>query len=645
MTSPPLSDQTSVTGIHSAAGQPTGKRLALLVLGALGVVYGDIGTSPLYAIKACFASDSPHPVPLNHENVLGILSLILWSLTIVISIKYVAFVMRADNRGEGGVLSLMALALRRTEAGQLKARTAIVACGLFGAALLYGDGMITPAISVLSAVEGLKVVTNWFDDKIIYITIAILFGLFLVQSSGTHRIGRLFGPLVLTWFATLGLLGVRGIVMHPGVVEAFNPWFAARFLIDNTWTGFVALSAVFLAVTGGEALYADMGHFGRRPIRIGWYCVALPCLVLNYFGQGALLLISPEAKEQPFFLLVPDRLRIPCVILATMATAVASQAVISGAFSLTKQEIQLGYLPRLAIRHTSHEEIGQIYVPQVNWMLMIATIWLVLEFRTSSALEGAYGFAVATTMVITTFLLFFIARRSWGWRRRTTVLVLGSFLVVDFAFFASNLTKIQHGGYVPLIIGIVTYVLMTTWRAGRELIAKRFQDRAFPLHAFIADAKAHPPLRVPGNSVFMTSSPDVTPVALLHNVKNNRVLHQTVIVLAIKTEEIPHVRPHEQVSVDELGESFFRINARYGFMDTPDVQQLMDRARALGYDWPIGKTTFFLGKTTLLPTSRPGMALWRKKLFSLMTRNAERATAYFRIPPGRVVELGMQVEL
>jgi KUP system potassium uptake protein len=570
---------------------------------------------------------------------------VFWALTIIISIKYIIFVMRADNKGEGGVLSLMALAMRRTSAEHLKARHVIVAAGLFGTALLYGDGMITPAISVLSAVEGLTVVSTWFDDKVLYISVVIIFGLFLLQSVGTHRIGRYFGPLLLAWFVAIAILGVRGIFMAPDIFRAINPVHAVAFVVDNSWTGFVTLSSVFLTVTGGEALYADMGHFGRKPIRIGWYAVVMPALMLNYFGQTAMLLAQPAAKEQPFFLLVPQALRLPAIVFATAAAAVASQAVISGAFSLTKAAISLGYLPRLEIRHTSHETMGQVYVPQVNWMLAAFTIWLVLEFRTSEALEGAYGFAVATTMVITTVLLFFVARRSWGWSPQLTFSLLGAFLVVDVVFLAANLTKIRHGGWFPLSVGILTYLLMTTWRAGRDLMARRLEDRAFPIDAFIRDARANPPTRVPGISVFMTSAPNVTPVALLHNVKNNRILHQTVVLLAVKTEEVPYVRGHDQVTVEDLGEGFFRVNARYGFMDTPDIQQIMDRCRSQGHEWPMGKVTFFLGRTTLLPTGKPGMPLWRKKLFSLMARNSERATAFFRIPPGRVVELGMQVEL
>jgi KUP system potassium uptake protein len=637
-------DATTATGIHLAPEHPRGKKLALLTLGALGVVYGDIGTSPLYAVKFCFNSKL-HPLAPTEDNILGILSLVFWALTIIISFKYVTFVMRADNRGEGGVLSLMALAMRRTSADQIRARHVIVTAGLFGAALLYGDGMITPAISVLSAIEGLKVIGTGWEKFILPLTVIVLIFLFLVQSWGTHRIGRWFGPIVLTWFAVIALLGARGILLAPEVFRALNPIHGMVFLLENHWIGFVALSSVFLAVTGGEALYADMGHFGRRPIRVGWYAVAMPALLLNYFGQGALLLSQPSAKAEPFFYLVPQALRLPLVLLATLATSIASQAVISGAFSMTKQAIQLGYLPRMEIRQTSHETMGQVYVPQINWLLAALTIGLVLYFKSSEEMEGAYGFAVSTTMVITTFLLFFVARRAWDWSPQLTSFILGFFLIVDIAFFTANLTKIEHGGLFPLMIGITVYVLMSTWRMGRDLMARRLEDRALAIDDFIKDMKLHPQTRVKGVSVFMTSAPNVTPVALLHNVKNNHVVHDTVVLLAVKTEEIPYVRGQEQVTVDVLGEGFFRVNARCGFMDTPDIQQIMDRCRAQGFDWPMGKVTFFLGRTTLLPTKKPGLPMWRKKLFAVMARNSERATAFFRIPPGRVVELGMQVEL
>jgi KUP system potassium uptake protein len=627
-----------------------GRGLKMLVVGAIGVVYGDIGTSPLYTIEECF--NGHHRVGLTGGNILGVLSLIFWSLIITISLKYVWFILRADNRGEGGELALMALALRRSETSRFRKRALITVLGLFGASLLYGDGMITPAITVLSAVEGLQVVAPALHSWVVPIAVGILVGLFLIQSRGTAKIGTVFGPLLLVWFGTLAILGVRGILMFPDVLAALNPWHAVQFFLDNGWVGFVALSSVFLAVTGGEALYADMGHFGRRPIRWGWYSIVLPSLVLNYLGQGGLLLSTlgdAEAAKvtsaNPFFLLAPSWAMAPLVVLATMSAAVASQAVISGAFSMTRQAVQLGYMPRLEIKHTSSHEIGQIYVPQVNWMLAISTIVLVVTQKSATNLAGAYGMAVSLTMVLTTVLTFFVAR-AWNWRRRTIVLVFGFFLLVDVAFFAANATKLFAGGWFPLLVGLIAFTLMTTWRRGRDVLGQRLEDRAFPLDSFIKDVAAHPPVRVPGISIFMSGSVAGTPVALLHNVKNNKVLHEKVVVLQMRTEEVPHVRrKEERVAVETLDQGFYRVTAQFGFMDTPDVQEVVATCREMGFDWPAGKSTFFLGRTTLLPTSRPGMARWRKALFIFMSRNAERATAYFNIPPGRVVELGMQVEL
>jgi KUP system potassium uptake protein len=639
-------DQTGEISVASASGAPPSRRLALLVLGALGVVYGDIGTSPLYAVKECFDPASPHAVPVTDANILGVLSLVFWALAIIISLKYVIFVMRADNRGEGGVLALMALVLRKSDKSYARTRWIIITMGLFGAALLYGDGMITPAISVLSAVEGLNVATSFFKDRILLITVVILAGLFLMQSRGTHKLGRMFGPIVLVWFTVMGVLGVHGMLKDPTVLRAIDPVYGLSFLVHGGWAAFIALSSVFLAVTGGEALYADMGHFGRRPIRIGWYVVALPSLLLNYFGQGALLLREGESvASNPFYHLAPKWALIPLVVLATAATVVASQAVISGAFSLTRQAIQLGFLPRYEIRHTSSHEIGQIYVPQVNWMLAAFTIILVLTFKTSTNLAGAYGLAVSLTMVITTILLFFLARRLWGWSLPLTYGVLGALIAVDLVFLGSNLTKIAAGGWFPLVMAAIVFTLMTTWRRGRELTARRLEDRALPVEMFIADVAQRKPTRVPGVSVFMTGSLSGTPVALLHNVKNNHVVHETVVLLSVNTEEVPHVPPRERIAVESLEQGFHRVTARYGFMDTPDVQQVLDHCRSLGYNWSMGKTTFFLGRTTLIPKGNAGMALWRKKIFVVMSRNAERATAFFRIPPGRVVELGLQVEL
>ena len=634
----------TVSGTVSDADAAHGRSLPILVLAALGLVYGDIGTSPLYTMAECFHPQ--HGLALTAANVVGVVSLIFWALVIVISVKYVGFILRADNRGEGGVLALMALASRRSDQSRPRVRLAIVAMGLFGAALLYGDGILTPAISVLGAMEGLGVQAPSLHHWALPISMVILIALFAVQSHGSTRIGAFFGPVVLTWFVVIATLGLVGIVREPAILSALSPHHAVRFFAANGWIGFVALSAVFLAVTGGEALYADIGHFGRRPMRFGWFLVALPALLLNYFGQGALLLRDPSAISNPFYLLAPSWFMPILLVIATAAAAVASQAVISGAFSLTRQAVQLGYLPRLEIRHTSRHAIGQIYVPFVNWALAFLTLALVLAYRSAANLAGAYGIAVSTTMVLTTILTFFVARRIWNWRRRVIFIVIGGFLIVDLAFLGSNLTKLAAGGWFPLAVGIVVFTLLTTWRRGRDELARRLEERAFPLDAFLRDLVAHPLQRVPGVSIFMSTSRAATPVALLHNVKHNKVLHETVVILEMRTEEVPHVRKDEErIQVEVLEQGFHRVTARFGFMDEPDVGRVLDACHARGFDWPAGKTTFFLGRTTLIPTTRKGMARWRKRLFILMARNAERATAYFNIPPGRVVELGIQVEL
>jgi KUP system potassium uptake protein len=623
---------------------PEKSRLAILALGALGVVYGDIGTSPLYALRQCFHGE--HAVALTRGNVLGILSLVFWSLIIVISIKYLIFVMRADNRGEGGILALMSLVppkLRDVRGG----RWLLIALGLFGAALLYGDGMITPAISVLSAVEGLHVATPFFDPYVVPITIGILVILFLFQRKGTAGIGAVFGPIMVLWFALLAGLGVMWLVKDPHVLVALNPMYAARFFLDNRWHGFLALGSVFLVVTGGEALYADMGHFGKKPIQLAWFLFVLPALVLNYFGQGVLLLHHPEAAENPFFHLVgADSWALyPLVALATMATVIASQAVISGAFSLTRQAVQLGYTPRISIVHTSKEEIGQIYIPSVNWLLMVCTIGLVLGFRESSALAAAYGVAVTATMVITTLLAEVVARRLWGWSSALVVPVAIFFLVIDCSFFGANIIKVADGGWFPLAVGIAIYTLLSTWKKGRTILAERLRKGALPFEEFINTVTPTSPPRVPGTAVFMSRESDATPTALLHNLKHNKVLHQKVILLSVITEEIPAVAPEERVQVTDLGKGFYRVIAHYGFLQNPGVPDVVEQARVKGLDLNVMHTTFFLSRETLIPSKKPGMAIWREKLFSLMSRNALRPTDFFRIPPNRVVEMGLQVRL
>jgi KUP system potassium uptake protein len=624
------------------AGTPIAQPAILpLTLTAVGVVYGDIGTSPLYAMRECFFGS--HSVPPTHENVLGVLSLIIYSLVLVISIKYIAIVMRADNQGEGGILALTSL-LPRGEGNGL-ARPALVLLGIFGAALLYGDGMITPSITVLSAVEGLRVATPIFNRYIVPIAVAILFLIFSIQKQGTHNVGRLFGPVMVLWFTTLSALGVRWIVESPEVLDAVNPLHALIFFREHGWHGFAVLGAVFLVVTGGEALYADMGHFGKRPIRLAWFCLVLPALLLNYFGQGALLLQNPDAASQPFFLLAPAWLLLPLVVLATAAAIIASQALISGAFSLTRQAIQLGYSPRLDIDHTSSHEMGQVYVPQVNWALMISTIVIVVGFRSSTALAAAYGIAVSMTMVITAMLLHVVATQRWKWPLPVALLVTGAFLAIDIAFFGSNLLKILQGGWLPLVIATVLFTLMTTWKTGRRILADRLTARAIPVEDFMAAVNAHPPVRVPGTAVFMTAQPRGTPPALGHNLRHNKVLHEHVVILTVTTQPVPHVAEEDQVEVHPLGHGVFNVVVRYGFMQDPHVPDALTLARAQGLIMDTEDITFFLGRETILVTKHPGMAVWREKLFVLMARNAVRATAFFRLPPERVVELGVQVEM
>jgi KUP system potassium uptake protein len=630
---------TGETGEHRAQG-----RLWTIALAALGIVYGDIGTSPLYWMRECFGGE--HAVPASPENVLGVVSLIFWALVVTISVKYLAVVMRADNRGEGGILALMAL-VRPAEGGASKARRrALVAIGLFGAALLYGDGMITPAISVLSAVEGVEVAApKLLGPYVLPATIVILVGLFLFQRRGTQGLGAVFGPVLLVWFAVLALLGLHSILQTPGVLAALSPHHALGFFGRNGWGGFLVLGAVFLAVTGGEALYADMGHFGRRPIRITWSFVVLPALVINYLGQAALILREPAAARNPFYLLVPSWGLYPMIALATAATIIASQAVISGAFSLTRQAVQLGYCPRLRIDHTSGAVIGQIYVPSVNWALMLATIGLVLGFGSSSALAAAYGVAVATTMVITTLLFYVVARWLWGWRRLSAGALTAGFLVIDLSFFVANFLKVEQGGWFPLLVAGLVFAAMSTWNKGRRIVASRLEAAALPFELVQQDMLSGGLARVPGTAVFMTRRMEGAPGALLHNVKHNKVLHERVVLLTVFTEEVPRIPPRERVHVEELGGGFYRVTARYGFMEQPDVPEILARCRREGLAFEPLETTFFLGRQTLIPSRRAGMHAWQQKLFTFLYRNEQSATTYYGIPPNRVVELGAQVEL
>jgi KUP system potassium uptake protein len=647
-----------LTGSSSALSPPTTSRsavhtrraslpehssgLGLLTLSAIGVVYGDIGTSPLYSLRECFHGE--HGVAATHDNVLGVLSLIFWSLTLIISIKYILFVMRADNNGEGGILALLAL-VAQSPGAQRKSRAMLIALGLFGAALLYGDGMITPAISVLGAVEGLEIVTHIFELYIVPITLGILVILFMIQSRGTAHVGMLFGPVMVVWFVTIAILGLSWIVREPRVLTAFNPLHGLTFFRLNGWHGFVVLGAVFLVVTGGEALYADMGHFGRKPIRLAWFSIVLPALFLNYLGQGAMILLDPAAASSPFFLMAPRWGLLPLVVLATLAAIIASQALISGAFSLTRQAIQLGYSPRLEILYTSAHHQGQIYVPQVNWALMVATLGLVVGFRSSSALAAAYGIAVTLTMLITTMLAYLVARSAWGVRRPVAGSIALFFFLIELSFFGANLTKVAHGGWFPLVVGIVVYTVLSTWKAGRSLLAQRMRERLYPFDRFLQDIEAYPPQRVPGTAIFMTSNLQGTPPTLLHNLQHNKVLHERVILLTVTTSDIPHVDAEDRVTVEPLGHGFYRLTLRYGFMEEPDVPEALQEASARGFQIDLSETTFFLGVETLLATRRPGLPLWRERLFVLIARNAVRANAFFKIPPERVVELGMQVEL
>jgi KUP system potassium uptake protein len=613
----------------------------VLTLAALGVVYGDIGTSPLYAFRECFHSS--HGMVPDAAHVLGVLSLIFWSLVAIVSLKYLVFVMRADNRGEGGILALMSLAMPET--GQAHGlRRGLVLCGVFGAALLYGDGMITPSISVLSAMEGMEVATNGFDPYILPGTIAVLIGLFTLQRLGTGRVGALFGPVMLLWFATLAWLGVAGIVRRPEVLAAMNPWHGIQFLLTNGKMGFVVVGAVFLVVTGAEALYADMGHFGLSPIRRAWFALVLPALVLNYFGQGALVLGEPAAVVNPFYLLAPRWALYPLVALATAATVIASQALISGAYSLTMQAIQLGYLPRLGILHTSSDARGQIYMPQINWFLMFACIGLVVGFGSSSRLAAAYGIAVTLTMLATTALFYFAARRLWKWSRWRAGVLCGAFGFVELAFFSANVLKIWHGGWFPLVVAGALFAVMTTWKRGRLLLWNRLQTVLLPRDRFFEDIEAHPPRRVPGTAIFMAGNPHGTPVALLHNIKHNRILHERNFLLTIVTEDVPRVDESARVAVELLPSGFQRIVGHYGFMEQPNVPKLLRHVSIDGGQLDIASSTFFMSRETIVLTGRENMARWRKWLFALMSRNAQTATDYFQIPANRVVELGMQVQ-
>jgi KUP system potassium uptake protein len=614
-------------------------RLALLCLASLGIVYGDIGTSPLYALRECFYGE--HAISPTYANVLGVLSLILWSLILIISVKYLTLILRADNRGEGGILALATLVSDVARRGKY-----LFLLGLFGAALLYADGMITPAISVLGAVEGLHVATPLFDSYVVPIAVVILIGLFLFQSRGTTGVGAVFGPITMLWFAAISLLGLHEIIRAPHVLAAINPLHGFYFFLDNGWRGFVVLGAVFLAVTGGEALYADIGHFGTAPIRLTWFAVVLPALTLNYFGQGALLLLEPESAANPFFRMAPSWALYPMVILATAAAVIASQAIISGAFSLTMQAIQLGYSPRLKVNYTSDRIIGQIYVPVVNWGLMVSCIALVLGFRTSSHLAAAYGVAITTTMLITTILFYVVARHRWHWPAVAAFPIAAFFIAIDLAFFGANMLKVAHGGWFPLLVSTSILFVMLTWKKGRRVLRGRLSDICVPLDAFLPDLKNQSIRRVPGTAVYMSGNRLGTPLALLHNLKHNKVLHEHVVLLTVRTEEVPYLaNSRDRVALEKLDEGFWRAQVHFGFMEKPDVPAALENVKEPSLRFNPMRTTYFIGRETILATRKRGFSAWRGSLFAWMTRNAGDVTSYFCLPPNGVVELGARVEV
>jgi KUP system potassium uptake protein len=615
-------------------------RVPALAVAALGVVFGDIGTSPLYTIKEVFAG-THHPVPITHDNVLGILSLIFWSLVMVVALKYLILMVRADNNGEGGVMALMTLVLRSV--GESGRGGALMLLGLAGAALFYGDSVITPAISVLSAVEGLEIAAPGLHPFIIPVTLTVLAVLFAVQRHGTASVGRFFGPVMLLWFSVLGLLGLGGIVNQPEVLLALNPVYAINFFVAQPLLGFFALGATILALTGAEAVLADMGHFGRKPVQVAWFGLVMPGLLLNYFGQGALLLADPAAAKNPFYLLAPGWALYPMIGLATAATVIASQAVISGAYSVTRQAMQLGYLPRMQIMHTSEDEKGQIYLPGINWSLMVAVMALVIGFGSSSSLAAAYGIAVTGTMVVTSVLAYVVARRIWRWKLVPSLLVFGVFLLIDIAYFSANLVKVGQGGWFPLVLGAIVFILLSTWKRGRKLVSARLAADAMPLDIFAGSVGDVP--KVPGTAVFLTANPQGVPHALLHSLKHYKCLHEQIAILHVQVHEEPYIPPHQRMRVERLSEQFFLIHMDYGFMDEINVPAALALCQSEGLRIDEMGTSYFLGRETLIPKVKSEMSFWREKIFIAMYRNAGSAAAYFRIPPNRVVELGAQVVL
>ncbi len=616
-------------------------RLSALALGAIGVVYGDLGTSPLYTMKETFGG---HGLPVDEPHVLGVLSLVFWTLMLVVSLKYAGYIMRADNKGEGGIMALTALAQRGVR-GRPKVYWLVTMLGLFGAALFFGDGVITPANSVLSAVEGVKVAAPQLDHFIVPITVVILLGLFWIQKRGSGRVGLVFGPIMCLWFVSIAVLGIVQIIEHPYVLKALSPHYAVHFFADVGWPAFFALSSVVLCITGAEALYADMGHFGKKPIRMAWFGFVMPALVLNYFGQGALLLSNGAAVENPFFMLAPKSLLLPFIALATLATVIASQSVISGAYSVAREAIQLGFLPRMQVQHTSVEQKGQIYLPWVNRLLLVLTLAVVLGFQSSSNLAAAYGIAVVGTMTIDAVLVMIVFRKLWNWNPLRVVVVGLVFLAVDLAFLTANADKVEHGGWFPLVLGAAMFTVMTTWRRGRELVMSKIRQAGLALEPFISSIIAHPPLRVPGTAVFLTSNAEGVPNALLHNLKHNKVLHERNIILTVETVDTPTVEPEECVEVQSLGDDFYSVYLRFGFAEDMDVPQALAAIKGCGPALDMMDTTYFLSRESIVANDRSGMALWRDKLFAFLQRNAMPATAFFRVPGNRLIELGTQVEI
>ena len=633
----------SVDDPHAPGGHLRGRRssIARMALGAAGVVFGDIGTSPLYAIQTTF---SAHGLAVDNANVFGVLSLMFWSLIMVVSVKYGYFILRADNKGEGGIMALMALA-QRCVADNKRALWLVMVLGLFGTSLFFGDSVITPAISVLSAVEGLKVAEPGLAHFVIPITIAVICGLFLIQSRGTALVGAVFGPVMVVWFLVIAILGVREILLAPQILAALNPWYAVQFFLHNGMLGFFALSSIVLAITGAEALYADMGHFGKVPIQLAWYGFALPSLLLNYIGQGALMLHDPKTVSDPFYLLVPAWLLYPMIALATAATVIASQAVISGAFSIARESIQLGFLPRMRILHTSKKTQGQIYLPAVNRLLLVLIVAVVLGFRTSDHLASAYGIAVVSTMVSTTVLMLIVTRRMWRWNWLQVVAFGLVFLTIDLAFFVSSLTKIVHGGWFPLALGLCVFALMSTWKRGRDLAHSATEGQGHPLQPFLDSLREQPPLKVPGTAIFISAHGDRVPHALLQNLKHNKILHARNVILTIDTLDTPYADPGERCDVREVGNDFYQLRLRYGFAEEPNVPETLATCDIQGLKVDMMDATFFSSRNSLVATEYPGMALWRDKMFALMTRNSTPASDFFHIPGERLVELGSKIEI